>query len=179
MLQRRWARRPSTPRGRIGLAVGMAAGLAVIVPSTPTKVFNALANINHAAEAEAAHLDLPRLLRQRAVLPLVVLLLTLVADVDHVHFGVQQQEQRVLRRRPRAQQFLQAERRLDLLDVEERAARAVGLSVHERVRLRGLHLLLEELRLHLRLEYAPSVELEAHTALHALRLLSRRIRFST
>ena len=65
--------------------------------------------------------------------------------------------------------FLHAERRLDLLHVEERATRAVGLSVHERVRLRGLHLLLEELRLHLRLEYAPSVELEAHTALHSAR----------
>ena len=133
---------------------------------------------HHAAEDEVAHLDLPRLLRQRAVLFLVVPRRTLVAAVGYVHFGVQQQEQRGLRRRLRAQQFLHAERRLDLLHVEERATRAVGLSVHERVRLRGLHLLLEELRLHLRLEYAPSVELEAHTALHALRLLSRRIRLT-
>ena len=130
---------------------------------------------HHGADAEIEHLAAPRVLPQHDVLPLVVILRVLTGYVVFQHAGLQQHKQRDLRRRPRTQQFHHAERQLDLLHVEARATRAVGLSVHEQVRLRGLRLPLEELRLRPCLEYAPWVELETLTALHALRLDSTRL----
>jgi hypothetical protein len=146
---------------------GMPAALAVIVPSTPTKVFNALANI----------------MLQKLKL-LILIFLDYFANAQCCSSSCSSSRSSSARStctsacnsrsdvifaagHDLSNFFMQIDQ-LDLLRVEARGARAVGLLVHERVRLRGLHLLLEELRHHLRLEYAPSVELEAHTALHAL-----------